>query len=111
MTTTRQWKWCIGIYYALTILLLPSCSGQWPVDTDNLLFFGVIPLLASLVGLSTYRDQTQRVLSWMVFALAIGGIGLSCVAWRCAIGFPDWAATVASVIAFILLFSALILFE
>jgi len=105
--TTSLWKWSIGIYYVLAITLRPDRTCQWPFQTDDLLLFGVIPLVAAIVGLSVCRDHTQRVLSWMVFSLAIGGICLSFLPWRQAIG--DWAVTLASVYACAVLFSALYL--
>jgi RsiW-degrading membrane proteinase PrsW (M82 family) len=83
---TSAWITIIWLYYAAVFMLCPSVSCQWPFQEDDLLFFGLIPLGAALIGFCAYRDKAQRTLSWIVFGLAVVGICLSFLPLRRAVG-------------------------
>lgn len=89
-TLARIWNWGIYVYYVAAFLLVPHVSCQWPFNELRLWYFGLIPLIAAVVGLCVYQDQRQRVVAWIVFGLAIAGICISFQPWCNALGLPTW---------------------
>ena len=87
---TSAWIVSICIYYAAVFILCPRVHSWWLLQLDDLLFFGIIPLVAAVIGTYVYRDQIQFALCWIVFGLAIAAICLSFLPLRLAVGLPPW---------------------
>jgi hypothetical protein len=86
----RIWFWCVLVYYLAANGLVPRVSCQWPFNILRLWYFGLIPLAFAIVGLCVYETQGQRVLAWMVVALAIAGICISFQPWCLWLGLNTW---------------------
>ena len=86
----KLWPVSIGFYYAAVWILVPHVSCQWPFNEQRLWFFGLIPLALAIVGLCIYQSQRQRLLAWILFGLAIGGICISFQPWCLRVGLNTW---------------------
>ncbi len=86
----KVWLWSVLVYYFAVNAIVPRISCQWPFHRERLWCFGVIPLALAIIGLSIYRSQRQRVIAWVVFALAVTGICISFQPWCLKIGLNTW---------------------
>ena len=78
-------NWGAAIYYAAALVLRPGTTSQFPFQTDDLVLFGVVPVIAGVIGILTSGRHDGRTLAWWLFLLGVIGVALSFIPWRLAL--------------------------
>jgi hypothetical protein len=78
-------KWPIILYYLGVFILVPHRTCQFPFQTEDFWWLGVIPASIGMIGIFSSGIHDGRRTSWLIFLAGILGVALSFIPWRHAI--------------------------